>query len=64
MSLIFKNIMHLFIYDCAGSLLGFAGGSDSKEFACNAQDVGSILWLGGSLEKGVSTDYSILGLLW
>ena len=44
--------MYLFIYGCAGSLLGFPGGSDSKEFACNAQDLGSILWLGGSPGEG------------
>ena len=28
--------------------LGFLGGSDSKESACNARDVGSIPGLGGS----------------
>ena len=51
--------MYLFIYGCAGSLLGFPGGSDSKEFACNAQDLGSILWLGGS--PGEGNVYPLLG---
>ena len=29
-------------------LIGFAGGSDSKEFACNVGDLGSIPGLGGT----------------
>ena len=29
-------------------LIGFAGGSDSKEFDCNAGDLGSIPGLGGT----------------
>ena len=36
------------------------GGSDSKEFACNAEDPGSIPGLGRSSEKGTATHFSIL----
>ena len=36
-------------------------GSDSKEFACNAEDPGSIPGLGRSLEKEMATHSSILG---
>ena len=36
------------------------GGSDGKEFACNVGDPGSIPGSGGSLEKGMATDSSIL----
>ena len=32
--------------------LGFPGGSDGKEYACNAGDLGLIPGLGRSLEKG------------
>ena len=39
-------------------------GSDSKEFACNAEDPGSIPGLGRSLEKEMATHSSILGLPW
>ena len=39
---------------------GFIGGSDGKESACNAGDLGSIPWLGRSLEKGMATHSSIL----
>ena len=35
--------------------LGFPGGSDGKESACNAGDLGSIPWLGKSLEEGMAT---------
>ena len=42
--------------------LGFPGGSGSKEFACNAQDLGSIPGLGRSLggEHGNPLQYSCL----
>ena len=41
--------------------LGFPGGSDSKESACNEGDPESIPGLGGSLgEKGMATHSSIL----
>ena len=39
---------------------GFTGGSDGKESACNAGDLGSIPGLGRSLEKGMATHSSIL----
>ena len=38
---------------------GFPGSSDSKESACNAEDVGSITGLGRSLEEGMATHSSI-----
>ena len=31
------------------------GGSDSKDFACNAGDMGSIPWLGRSPGEGMAT---------
>ena len=42
--------------------MGFPGGSVSKEPACNAGDVGSILGLGRSLGEGSGnpTQYSCL----
>ena len=39
--------------------MGFPGGSDGKESACNAGDLGSILGLGKPLEKGMATHSSI-----
>ena len=39
--------------------LGFPGGSDSKESACNAGDSGSIPGPGRSLEKGMANHSSI-----
>ena len=41
-------------------ILWLACGSDSKESACNAVDLGSIPGLGRSLEKEVATHSSIL----
>ena len=40
--------------------MGFPGGSDSKESACNAGDLGLIPGLGRSLEEGMATHSSIL----
>ena len=40
--------------------LGFPGGSDSKEYACNAGDPGSIPGQEDPLEKGMATHSSIL----
>jgi len=40
--------------------MGFPGGSDSKECACNVGDLGSIPGLGRSLEEGMATHSSIL----
>ena len=39
--------------------LGFLGGSDSKESACNAGDPGLILGWEDPLEKGMATHFSI-----
>ena len=39
---------------------GFPSGSDGKESACNAGDLGSIPGLGRSLERGMATHSSIL----
>ena len=36
-------------------LMGFSGGSDSKDSACNAGDPGSILGQEDPLEKGMAT---------
>ena len=40
--------------------MGIPGGSDGKESACNAEDLGSMPGLGGSLREGVATHYTIL----
>ena len=42
------------------NLKSFPGGSDSKESACNAGDLGSIPRSGRSLEEGVKTHCSML----
>ena len=39
--------------------MGFPGGSDDKESACNAQDLGLILDWEDSLEKGIAINFSI-----
>ena len=39
---------------------GFPGGSDGKESACSAGDLGSISGSGDPLEEGMATDSSIL----
>ena len=41
-------------------IFSFPGGSDGKESACNAGDLGSVPELGRSLEKGTATHSSIL----
>ena len=40
--------------------MGFPGGSDGKEFACNAGDLGLIPGLEDPLEKEMATHSSIL----
>ena len=40
--------------------MGFSGGSDGKESACNVGDLGLNPGLGRSLEKGMATHSSIL----
>ena len=51
----------VYIYIC-NSALGFPGGSDGKESACNAGDLGSILGLGRSPggQHGNPLQYSCL----
>ena len=41
-------------------MLGFPGGSEGKESAYNAEDMGSIPGLGRSLGKGMATHSSSL----
>ena len=40
--------------------MGFPGGSEGKELACNAGDLGSTLGWEDPLEKGMITDPSVL----
>ena len=51
------------IYVCVDVDMGFPGGSDGKESACKAGDLGSIPTLGKSPEEGNSNPlwYSCLG---
>ena len=53
-----STVYILYVY--IGDILRFPGGSAGKESACNAGDLGSILGLGRSLEKGTATHSSIL----
>ena len=41
-------------------IMSFSGGSDGKEFACNAGDSGSTLGQEDALEKEMTTNSSIL----
>ena len=43
-----------------GVIRGHPGGSDSKEFTCNAGDLGLIPGWEDSLEKGTATHSSVL----
>ena len=45
---------------CILIYMGFPGGSDSKESACNVGDLGSTLGWEDPLEKGMATISSIL----
>ena len=45
---------------CSKSLIGFPGGSDGKESACNVRDLGVILGWEDPLEEGMATHSSIL----
>ena len=47
--------MEILTQQTASVYLGFPGGSDSKEYACNAGDPGSILGSEDPLEKGMAT---------
>ena len=49
---------HKFIHMCA--YRGFLGGSDGKECACNAGDLGSIPGSGNPQEEVIATHCSIL----
>ena len=53
-------ILNVIIY-CILMIQGVPGGSNGKESACNAGDLGSIPELGRSLEKGKATHSGILG---
>ena len=46
--------------------MGFPGGSDGKESACNVGDLGSVLGWEDPLEEGMATHSSILvwSMLW
>ena len=48
------------VYIVILSSRAFPGGSDGKEFACNAEDPGSIPGLVGPLEKEMATHSSLL----
>ena len=48
------------IYDNSMKKMSFPGGSDGKESACNAGDLGSVPGLGRSLEKELAIHSSIL----
>ena len=50
----------LIIIEDHGKKVGFPGGSVSKESVCKAGNLGSIIGLGRSLEKGKATHSSIL----
>ena len=56
-------LLGFILYSCN---LGFPGGSDGKECACNVGDLGSIPGLGRSPEKGKSTHSTIIAwrILW
>ena len=53
---ILRNIIHMDIY----IMLGFPNGSDSKESACDAGDLGSIPESEDPLKKGLATHSSVL----
>ena len=56
------TICSVLIYSLISDCLGFSGGSDGKEFACNAGDPGSIPGLGRSpgVKNGYPLQYSCL----
>ena len=61
-----KSSKHVFLYKVLALLLtiflilGFPGGSDDKEPACSAEDLGSIPGSEDPMEKGMATHSSIL----
>ena len=55
------RVSHVYLLWQGGSiLLDFPCGSDSKDFACNAGDLGSVPGLGRSLQKEMATHSCIL----
>ena len=54
------NSVRLYFFGLQNHCLGFPGGSDSKESACNAGDLGSIPGLEDPLEEGMAIHSSIL----
>ena len=50
----------MFIYHQNAGCLGLPGGSDGKESACNAEDLGSILGWEDPLLKGMATHFTFL----
>ena len=51
---------HVLYHSTFFLFLDFPGGSDGKELACNAEDLGLIPGLGWPLEEGMATRSSIL----
>ena len=51
---------YLPVYNLLTREMGFPGGLDSKESACNAEDLGSTPGLGDPLENGYPLQYSCL----
>jgi len=51
------SVLYIYVYIY---ILGFPGGSDSKESACNAEDPGSMLGGEDPLKMGMATHSSIL----
>ena len=56
----FTNILTFWVVFISSNKWGFPGGSDSKESACNAGDLGLIPSQEDPLEKGMVTHFSIL----
>ena len=50
-------------FSVSSKYLGFPGGSDGKESACNAGDLGSILWPGRPPGEGNTATHSSI-LAW
>ena len=56
----FTNILTFWVIFISSNKWGFPGGSDSKESACNAGDLGLIPGQEDPLEKGMATHFSFL----
>ena len=55
-----EALLHQRLFETDIPCLGFPGGSDGKEFACNAGDPSLILSREDPLEKGMAAHSSIL----